>query len=410
MTTTAIPTRPSTQNGGAIPIQRTLVPPTLVSKPEAHGMDLLNQLYDGEFEKFVAFTDRRAGLKALVAIHSTVLGPALGGTRVMPYETSDQAIVDVLRLARGMTYKAAAANLPLGGGKAVIIAHPDQINPDMLCAFGDFVESLGGVYYTAEDIGMTPAFMSIVRGRTKYVVGLPRDLGGGGSPSPFTARGVFWGMREALRFKLGTDSFKDVRVAIQGVGSVGREIAELILQEGGRLIIADAFEKFTQPFRDRDGCEFVGYEDIYDAECEILSPCAIGAILNDNTIPRLRCNIIAGCANNQLLDEARHAYALQERDILYCPDYVINAGGLINVAEELNVGGYREERSLMMIKTIATSLRHIFERARRDGITTADAARRLAEERLQQARERRLKQPQLTIPNGFAHAMIGAPS
>jgi leucine dehydrogenase len=408
-------TKPNAPKNGAANgvgvVERTMITPASagVARQEHHGMDLINQLYDGEFEKFVAFTDRRVGLKAIVAIHSTLLGPALGGTRVMPYETSEQAMTDVLRLARGMTYKAAAANLPLGGGKAVIMAHPEQINPDMLVAFGDFVESLGGKYYTAEDIGMTPAFMSIVRGRTKCVVGLPRDLGGGGSPSPFTARGVLHGMREALKFKLGTDSFQGVRVAIQGVGSVGRELAELILAEGGKLIIADAFEKFTQPFRGRDNCEFVGYEDIYESECEVFSPCAIGAILNDNTVPRLKAKIIAGCANNQLLDESRHAFMLQERGVLYCPDYVINAGGLINVAEELNIGGYREERSLMMIKTIAASMKTIFERATRDGITTAEAARRLAEERLHEARERRLRQPQLMIPNGLSHTMAGAP-
>jgi leucine dehydrogenase len=208
---------------------------------------------------------------------------------------------------------------------------------------------------------------------------------------------------------MGTDSFKGVRVAIQGVGSVGRALAEMVLEEGGSLIIADAFEKFTAPFRGRERCSFVEYDEVYDTECEVFSPCAIGAILNDNTIPRLKCKIVAGCANNQLLDEARHAYMLQAREILYCPDYVINAGGLINVAEELNVGGYREERSMLMIKTIGTSLARIFERAWNDGITTADSARRLAEERLSKSRERRARQPALTIPNGIMHTQIGAP-
>jgi leucine dehydrogenase len=237
----------------------------------------------------------------------------------------------------------------------------------------------------------------------------PATSAAAAAPSPYTARGVFYGMTEALRHRTGRAQLNGVRVAIQGVGSVGRALAELILEAGGELIIADAFEKFTAPFRGRERCSFVDYEEIYDADCDIFSPCAIGAILNDNTIPRLKCEIIAGCANNQLLDESRHSRQLHDRDILYCPDYVINAGGLINVAEELNVGGYREERSMLMIKTIGTSLKNIFERADADSITTAEAARRLAEERLSYARNRRIRQPQLTIPNGVMHTQIGAP-
>ncbi|TLX58489.1 amino acid dehydrogenase [Stutzerimonas nosocomialis] len=334
----------------------------------------------------VAFChDRACGLKAIIAIHSSRLGPALGGLRMYPYANDDDALRDVLRLSRGMTYKSALAELPLGGGKAVIIGDPHAERSDALMhAMGDFVDSLGGRYITAPDSGTGVAEMQAIAQRTRHVAGaLPREaLDGGtrsGDPSPSTAYGVFIGLREAVRHRLGRGDLTGVRVAIQGVGHVGYSLAQQLREAGAQLWVSDVHDASVQRAVAELDANAVRPQDIYGLDVDVFAPCAMGAILNRDSLEALRAPVIAGAANNQLAT-ADIAEALRARGCLYAPDYAINAGGIIDVCYERIGGSAAQVRS--HVERIGPTLREIFQRADAEGCTTTAVADRLARERL----------------------------
>jgi leucine dehydrogenase len=342
------------------------------------------------YEKVLRCRDSGSGLHALIAVHDTTLGPALGGMRMLPYSSEDEALFDVLRLAEGMTYKSACAETGLGGGKSVIIGDPKTLKkPDLLKAMGRFVQLLDGRYITAEDMNIGVADLEIVRTETKWVTGLSRETGSSGNPSPYTAHGVLVGLHALAQEVWGSPELRGKHVLIQGVGAVGGRLAQLLKELGARITICDINEGKVEEQKRTLGYESVADARHLDVACDIYAPCARGAGLNEQTIPRLKCKAVGGAANNQLLDwtnrEGRTvsaAQALKERGILYAPDFVINAGGIINVAVELFPGGYREAVSLKKIENIAVNLRKVFEIARQDGVTTHDAALRLARQRL----------------------------
>ena len=335
----------------------------------------------GEHEEVIFCYNKEVGLKAIIAIHNTALGPALGGTRMWNYKADEDALTDVLRLSRGMTMKAAAAGLNLGGGKAVIIGDPKtQKSEGLFRAFGQFVNSLNGRYITAEDVGTSVKDMEHVLMETPWVTGTSSNLGGSGDPSPFTAQGTAMGMRAAAKVKLGTDSLKGVRIAVQGLGHVGAHLVEDLANMGAILTVADIDQEKVKTLVSKHGVKGVSSDEILFTECEILAPCAMGAIINDQSINKLKCKIVAGAANNQLA-EPRHGDMLRELDILYAPDFVINAGGLINVWVELE--GYSKERSMEMQEKIYDNLLSIFDSSKKENISTEKAAMRLAEKRIE---------------------------
>jgi len=340
------------------------------------------------YEKVVRAKDPESGLHALIAIHDTTLGPALGGMRMLPYETEEDALFDVLRLSRGMTYKSAVADTGLGGGKSVIIGAPKQDKSEALFrAMGRFVESLDGRYITAEDMNIGISDLEQVRKETRWVTGLSRESGSSGNPSPYTAYGCMVGMRAVLEEVFGAADLKGRRILIQGVGAVGGRLAERLKEQGADVIICDINEERVSELQKKFGFDVVADENHLDVECDIYAPCARGAGINDETIPKLKCRAVAGCANNQLL-EKRHAVELRERGILYAPDYLINAGGIINVSVELLPGGYNEAGALKKIETIYDNLKLVFQISKRDDVPTNVAADRLAEQRLAGARAR----------------------
>jgi leucine dehydrogenase len=304
-----------------------------------------------------------------------------------PYASEAEAITDVLRLSRGMTYKAAMADLPYGGGKTVIIGDPRTGKSAALFrALGRAIDTLGGRYYTGEDVGTGPADMDFAAEETPYVLGSTRG-GGSGDPSPVTARGVWLGIRAAVAHKLRRSDLAGVRVAIQGLGHVGSNLARLLVQDGARLIVADLDQARVERAADELAAKVVGSDAILSTACEVLAPCALGGVLNDDTIARLACKIVAGAANNQQLED-RHGAALHARGILYAPDYVINAGGLINIAMELQPGGYDRARALAQVAAIGTTLAEVFERAASTGLPTHEVADRIARERIAAGRRR----------------------
>ena len=343
------------------------------------------------YEEVLKAVDQAIDFHAIIAIHDTTLGPALGGCRLWKYETEEEALKDVLRLAEGMTYKAACAGLNLGGGKSVIMAKNGKASEEIFLAMGEFVESLGGRYITAEDVGTSVEDMKIIAKKTKWVTGLPREMGSSGDPSPFTAKGVFEGLRACMEEVLGHDDFSKVTVAIQGVGHVGIRLAELLHQAGAKLIVTDPDPQKVEEAVKRFGAQAVALEEIYQVECDIFAPCALGGVINDETVPEFRCKIIGGSANNQLLEE-RHAKLLKERGILYAPDYVINAGGLINVYTELEPEGYSSERAMERVKHIYDNVKRVLLIAKERNITTEQAAKELALERLEEARKKKQEQ------------------
>ncbi|MAO83178.1 MAG: leucine dehydrogenase [Myxococcales bacterium] len=344
-------------------------------------MSIFDQIASNQHEQLVFCHDPVSGLRAIIGIHDTTLGPALGGTRMRVYKSEQAAITDVLRLSRGMTYKSAVTGLNLGGGKAVIIGDPRQDKCEALFrSYGRFVESLNGRYTTAEDMGTGVADMEWVRMETDHVVGISAQLGGSDDPSPVTAMGTYEGMKAAARRKYGSESLQGKTIAVQGVGHVGYYLVQHLAREGARILISDVNEEAIATCVKEFGVEVVGLDDIYDAEMDIYAPCAIGATINDDTIDRLKCSIVAGSANNVLLDEDRHGMRLVERGILYCPDYVINAGGLINVANELE--GYNQKRALSQAAAIHDTIRDILELASEKGIPPFRAANEIAERRI----------------------------
>lgn len=334
----------------------------------------------GDHEQVVFCNDPHVGLKAIIAIHNTSLGPALGGTRMWNYKNEDEALVDVLRLSKGMTYKAAASGLNLGGGKAVIIGDPKtQKSEGLFRAFGQFVNSLNGKYITAEDVGTSVQDMEHIYMETPWVTGIPKDFGGSGDPSPYTAHGVLMGIKASAKEKFGSDSLKGMRIAVQGLGNVGSNLVKYLVEEGAEVIISDIDTARVKAAHDKFGAKAVGPDEILFTECDILAPCALGAIVNDDSITKLKTKVIAGGANN-VLAEARHGQQLKELGILYAPDYVINAGGLMNVFVELE--GYSPERAFEKTRRVYDNMLKVFEIAKRDNIPTNVAADRLAEERI----------------------------
>lgn len=335
----------------------------------------------GEHEQVVFCNDKSAGLKAIIAIHNTTLGPALGGTRMWNYKTEDEALIDVLRLSKGMTYKAAAAGLNLGGGKAVIIGDAKtQKTEGLFRAFGQFVNSLNGRYITAEDVGTGVKDMEYIFAETPWVTGIPQDMGGSGDPSPYTAHGVLMGIKASAKWKLGTDSLKGMRVAVQGLGNVGSHLVKYLVDEGAKIVVADIDQDKVKKMVDQHKVEASTVDQILFTECDIVAPCALGAVVNDQSIRKFRCKVISGGANNQLA-EPRHGDQLNELGILYAPDYVVNAGGLMNVFVELE--GYSAMRSMDKTRKVYDNCMKVFEIAKRDSIGTHTAADRMAEERIQ---------------------------
>ncbi|MHC5004447.1 MAG: Glu/Leu/Phe/Val dehydrogenase dimerization domain-containing protein [Planctomycetota bacterium] len=358
-------------------------------------MQVFSELMQHDHEQVVFGYDAEAGLKAIIAIHNTALGPALGGTRMWPYATEGEALHDVLRLARGMTYKAALAGLNLGGGKAVIIGDPEKEKNEILFrAFGRLVDSLHGRYITAEDVGTSLVDMEWVRAETRYVTGVAESHGGSGDPSPVTARGVLFGMKACVEKVTGSRSLHGRRVALQGAGHVGLHLIGMLHEEGAELIVCDPHPERTEHARERYGAHVVPPDAIYDVEADVFAPCALGAIINDDTIPRLRCRIIAGAANNQLADEDIHGPELQARGILYAPDYAINSGGLINVENELQ--GYDRQWALAQAEGIYGVIKAILEVSEEESIPTHVASNRIAERRIE--RVGRLRRRFVTNP------------
>jgi leucine dehydrogenase len=328
-------------------------------------------------EQLLLSHDPSCGYLGIIAIHDTTLGPALGGTRFWQYQSTDEAVTDALRLARGMTYKAAVCGINLGGGKAVIVGDNRRVDREALFrAHGRFVETLNGRYITAEDIGTSPADMEYIKLETDHVAGL---LGLSGDPSPVTAYGVYVGMKAAAKARWGTDSLEGKTVAVQGVGNVAYHLCRHLHGDGVRLIVTDIRPEKVTRVVDEVGARAVAPEAIYDQAADIYAPCALGAIINDDTIPRLKVQVIAGAANNQLAED-RHGDELEQRGVLYAPDYVINGGGVINVYGEIN--RWPAERSLKKAGEIFDTLLRIFEIARRERIPTYRAADRLAEQRI----------------------------
>lgn len=343
-------------------------------------MDIFSKLEKYEYEQLIFCQDKASGLKAIIAIHDTTLGPALGGTRMWTYASEEEAIEDALRLARGMTYKNAAAGLNLGGGKTVVIGDPKtDKNEAMFRALGRFVEGLGGRYITAEDVGTTEGDMDLINLETTYVTGVTAGSGSSGNPSPVTALGIYQGMKAAAKEAFGDDSLAGKTIAVQGVGNVAYTLCEHLHAEGAKLIVTDINKAAVQRAVEAFDAVAVETDEIYSQDADIFAPCALGAIINDETIPQFKCKVIAGSANNQLKDNA-HGDKIHEMGIVYAPDYVINSGGVINVADELN--GYNAERALKRVAGIYDILGEIFNISRRDNIPSYVAADRLAEERI----------------------------
>lgn len=343
-------------------------------------MKIFKRLEEHDYEQLVICQDKTTGLKAIIAIHDTTLGPALGGTRMWTYESEEAAIEDALRLARGMTYKNAAAGLNLGGGKAVIIGDPrTDKNDEMFRVFARYIEGLNGRYITAEDVGTTEEDMDLIHLETDYVVGTSTGSGASGNPSPVTALGVYKGMKAAAKEAFGDDSLAGKTIAVQGVGNVAYALCDYLHEEGAKLIVTDINEEAVQRAVNAFGATAVGIDEIYSQEADIFAPCALGAVINDETIPQLKVKVIAGSANNQLKDPA-HGDQIHEMGIVYAPDYVINSGGVINVADELD--GYNRERALKRVAGIYDTIEKIFAISKRDNIPSYVAADRLAEERI----------------------------
>jgi leucine dehydrogenase len=342
-------------------------------------MTVIEEIHIPGFEKVIEAKNPSLGLHAFIALHNTTLGPALGGTRIYSYPTKEAALTDVLRLAQGMTYKSALTKVGFGGGKAVIIGDHKKIkSQEFLFAYADVINSLGGNYITAEDIGTTTDDVAIMRQRTPYVVGLPFGQGlGSGDPSPFTAWGVYRGIQAVAAFLFGSPSLAGKKIAIQGIGKVGKPLAEFLFWNGAKLVVADMDPAALTQVSKLYGAEIVPPSEIHKVPCDIFAPCAMGGILNDVTIPEMQCKAVAGSANNQLLSE-HHADVMKKHGILYAPDYVINAGGLINVCHELLPGGYDATSSRILTDKIEDSLLKLFQKAEEDNLTPSQEAINLA--------------------------------
>lgn len=368
---------------------RSLTTPTTMvptSTKTATAELVLARMEKYDHEEVLFCFDRPTGLRAIIAIHDTTLGPALGGTRMWPYATEAEALHDVLRLSRGMTYKSSLAGLDLGGGKAVIIGDArTQKTEAMFRRFGQFVESLNGRYITAEDVGMSTTEMVNIQKETTNVAGLPEEMGGSGDPSPVTAYGVYCGMKAAAKTAYGSDDLNDRKVGIQGAGNVGKALVAYLVKEGAKVFLTDIHEEKLAAIKaEFPAITIVKSEDIYDLDMDIYSPCALGATVNDDTLKRLKCSVIAGAANNQLADEIIHGKAVMEKGILYAPDFLINAGGIINCAWERK--GYNHKAAMNQTAAIYDTAIRIFKASADLAIPTYLAANQAAEHRISSMR------------------------
>jgi glutamate dehydrogenase/leucine dehydrogenase len=343
-------------------------------------MGVLDRMSNESHESVHYRYDPRSGLRAIIAIHSSVLGPALGGARWYPYPSEDEALEDVLRLSSAMTAKAAVAGLDFGGGKGVVIGNPHEKTPAQLEAYARFVEDLGGRYVTTTDVGTTSAEMDVLHGFTNHVVGVSPELGGGGDTSELTAFTIVEGMRAALQVAFGSDSFEGKHVVVVGVGKVGVRVARTVVERGARVTLADVRGEAAERLAAELGGAVASPADAYSLECDVLSPNALGNVLNRFSIPGLRCRMICGGANNQLGDDPGDARLLFDRDILYAPDYVVNSGGLISAAVERD--GYDAARAQSIAARVYDTTLRVLQDAARDGSSTAEAARRIVQERL----------------------------
>ncbi len=351
-----------------------------ISDVQASDLGVLAQMQKMEHEQVLFCQDKEVGLKAIIAVHNTVCGPALGGTRMWNYTSEVEALNDVLRLSRGMTYKNAISGLNLGGGKAVIIGDSRKDKSEALFRrFGKFVNSLGGKYITAEDVGISPQDMTWVNMETNHVAGLP---GKSGDPSPVTAYGVYMGMKAAAKVQFGNDSLAGKKIAVQGVGHVGEYLVEHLTKEGAEVSVTDIHEASLKRVADTYGAKVVGVDEIYDIDMDIYAPCALGATVNEDTLKRLKCSIIAGAANNQLANEEVQGEQVRGMGIIYAPDFLINAGGVMNCYGE--VCNIDSKRIMTMAENIYNTTIDIINRSREEGIPTYLAANRMAEERIAQ--------------------------
>ncbi|GFD93875.1 leucine dehydrogenase [Alteromonas sp. KUL156] len=342
---------------------------------------VFGQLSFDNHEQIVFCNDEDTGLKAIIGIHNTTLGPALGGTRMWQYRSEWEALNDVLRLSRGMTYKSAVTGLNLGGGKAVIIGDAKtQKNDALMRKFGEFVNSLSGKYITAEDVGMETRDMDIIREVTPHVTGVSESIGGSGNPSPVTAYGVYMGMKAAAKHKFGTDNLDGKKVLVQGVGHVGETLVKHITDEGAQVVLNDINEARLEELSKKYGANVVLGNDIFGLDVDIYAPCALGATINDESIAQLKAKVIAGAANNQLANELKHGTMLKEKGIAYAPDFLINAGGIINVYAE--VVGYDKAESLKRTENIYNTTLEIFNLSEKENITTHQAAFNIAQARI----------------------------
>lgn len=342
---------------------------------------VFGQLSFENHEQIVFCNDKDTGLKAIISIHNTVLGPALGGTRMWNYSTEWHALNDVLRLSRGMTYKSAITGLNLGGGKAVIIGDAKtQKNPELMLRFGEFVHSLGGRYITAADVGMVTGDMDLIRTVTPYVTGISEEKGGAGNPSPITAYGVFMGMKAASKFKFGSDDLEDKVVYVEGIGNVGEALVEHLCNEGAKIYISDIDQDRLEEVRDKYSATIYDGNNLHAEEMDIYSPCALGATINDVTIDQLKAKVIAGAANNQLADEEKHGLLLREKGIVYAPDFLINAGGIINVYAELE--NYGKQEIIRKTENIFNTTLEILSNAETNEISTHQAALDIAQAKI----------------------------
>ena len=340
---------------------------------------VIAQMSKHNHEQLLFCNDSETGLKAIIAVHSTVLGPALGGTRMWTYNNEIEALNDVLRLSRGMTYKNSISGLNLGGGKAVIIGDSRSMKSEALFRrFGKFVNSLAGKYITAEDVGISPIDMTWVNMETDHVVGLP---GKSGDPSPVTAHGTYMGMKACAKAQFGSDSLSGKKVAVQGVGHVGGYLVEFLTKEGAEVFISDIHEPTLKSISEKFGAKVVGLDEIYDLDMDIYAPCALGATINDDTISRLKCSIIAGAANNQLKLEDVHGKTVMDKGMIYAPDFTLNAGGVINCYAE--VKGLSPEWAMSKADEIYTTILNIVNRSHSEGTPTYQIANKMAEERIE---------------------------
>jgi leucine dehydrogenase len=346
-----------------------------------HSESIFSQLEAFGHKKVVFCSDPDTGLKAIIAIHDTTLGPALGGTRMWAYKNEADALHDVLRLSKSMTYKSAIAGLNLGGGKAVIIGDSRKDKTEaLLRKFGRFIKNLNGEFITAEDVGTNPRDMEYIRMETQHVTGVPESIGGSGDPSPITALGVFMGIKACVKELYGSDTLTGKSVIVQGIGHVGESLVKLLRDENAKVYCSDINEDRLGQVAKKYGAEAVSNNSIFDIDADIYAPCALGATVNTQTINKLKCAIIAGSANNQLEDETVHGRMLLEKGVLFAPDYVINAGGIINCYSELM--GFSKKRTMQLTENIYEATRNVLKLSKAENISTTEAANKIAEKRI----------------------------